>query len=62
MPWEYYDERDYRTLSSLPIAPEVEQDGVEHDALADAKHQAHVAAATLKRIGQAARQEAVSDD
>jgi hypothetical protein len=29
---------------------EHEHDGVQHDALDDAKHQAHVAAATLKRL------------
>lgn len=50
MPWQFYDERDYRTLSSLQVAPNIEQDGTEHDALEDAKHQAHVAAATLRRL------------
>jgi len=54
MPWEYHEERDFRTLSDLALAPEVVQDGVEHDALDDAKHQAHVAAATLRRIEAAA--------
>jgi len=49
-PWEYYQERDFRTLKSLPIAAEIEQDGEEHHALDDAKHQAHVAAATLGRV------------
>lgn len=49
-PWEFYQERDFRTLKALPIAPEIEQDGTEHDALDDAKHQAYVAAATLGRI------------
>jgi len=62
MPWEYYEERDFRTLADLAIAPDVEHLGVEHDALNDAQHQAHVAAATLKRIDEAATQEAVGDD
>ena len=57
MTWEYYEERDFRTLSDLPLAPQVDQDGVEHNALDDAKHQAHVAAATLKRVDEAAAQE-----
>lgn len=49
-PWEFYEERDYRTLSSLPVAPEFDMDGEEHNALDDAKHQARVAAATLQRL------------
>jgi len=54
MPWQYYEERDYRTLTSLPVAPDAEQDGTEHDALDDAKHQARVAVTTLKRIAETA--------
>jgi DNA polymerase III epsilon subunit-like protein len=50
VPWNFYQERDYRTLSKLPVAPEIDHDGVKHDALDDAMHQAHLAAATLKRI------------
>jgi len=46
-PWAYHEERDYRTVASLPGAPELEHDGVEHDALDDAKHQAWEVAATL---------------
>ena len=49
-PWEFYEERDFRTLKSLPIAPDIEMEGEEHHALDDAKHQAHVASATLKRL------------
>lgn len=49
-PWEFYEERDYRTIASLPIAPDIEQDGVEHDALDDATHQARVVAQTLNHI------------
>jgi len=51
-PWDFYQERDYRTLSSLPVAADVEFDGVEHDALDDAKHQALVAAGTLARLDE----------
>lgn len=50
VPWSYYEERDYRTLRSLPVAPDVDQDGVEHDALDDAEHQAYVAAAALSSL------------
>jgi DNA polymerase III epsilon subunit-like protein len=53
-PWAYYDRRDYRTLTSLPQAPDDEHDGVAHDALDDAKHQAQVAATTLRRLEAAA--------
>jgi DNA polymerase III epsilon subunit-like protein len=49
-PWEFYDERDYRTVKTLPVAPDTDHDGVEHDALDDAKHQAYVAAAALRRL------------
>lgn len=49
-PWEFHEERDYRTVKSLSVAPEVEQDGVEHDALDDAMHQAYIAAAALRRL------------
>lgn len=55
-PWDFWQERDFRTLKSLSIAPEVDHDGVDHDALDDAKHQAHVAAATLKRLKKADRE------
>lgn len=51
-PWDFYQERDYRTLSSLPVAVDVEFEGVEHDALDDAKHQALVAAETLARLDE----------
>jgi len=54
MPWAYYELRDYRTLTSLPQAPDDEHEGVAHDALDDATHQARVAATTLKRLNEAA--------
>lgn len=47
VPWEFYERRDYRTLSELPVVPEKDHDGV---ALDDAGHQAHVAATALKRL------------
>jgi len=49
-PWSFDELRDFRTLRELPVAPEIEQDSTEHDALADAKYQAHVAATALKRL------------
>lgn len=49
-PWEYYELRDFRTLKNLPPAPDIEREGTEHDALADAKHQARVASDTLHRV------------
>lgn len=50
-PWTYKDQRDCRTLSALPIAVDVEQEGTEHDALDDAKYQARTVAATLREMG-----------
>lgn len=47
-PWEFYHERDFRTLKNLPGAVELKQDGDAHHALDDAMHQAEVAAATLR--------------
>ena len=49
-PWEFWAERDFRTLSSFAAAPEPEQAGDEHDALDDARHQAEIAAETLRRL------------
>jgi DNA polymerase III epsilon subunit-like protein len=54
LPWHYYERRDYRTLRELEIAPDIEQDGTEHDALDDAVHQARVASATLRKIARLA--------
>lgn len=55
VPWEYYEERDFRTLKNLPVAADIDQehDGDEHDALDDAKHQAWIAAAALSRFQEA---------
>lgn len=49
-PWTYRDERCCRTLVSLPIAAEVDRDGPEHDALADAIYQAKTVSKTLERM------------
>lgn len=50
-PWHFQDERDFRTVRSLPIANNIEQDGVGHDALDDAIYQARVVASTLDKLG-----------
>lgn len=49
VPWEFYEERCFRTLKNLPGAVDIEQDGEEHDALDDAVHQARRASRTLAR-------------
>lgn len=49
-PWEYYEQRDARTVRKLPCAVGVEMDGVEHNALDDATHQAREVAGTLRRL------------
>jgi len=50
VPWAFYELRDVRTVKELPGAPGIEQDGVEHNALDDAIHQANVVAATLRAL------------
>lgn len=53
VPWDYYQQRDFRTLNSLALdRPGVLEtpEGVEHTALADATHQARIAAYYLSRI------------
>ena len=49
-PWEYYDERDVRTLQSLTCAASLERNGDEHNALDDAKYQARAVPETLSRL------------
>jgi DNA polymerase III epsilon subunit-like protein len=51
VPWEYYQRRDYRTLSGLELVDEPEHSGTEHDALDDAVQQARVAATALEEVG-----------
>ena len=50
VPWDFHQLRDVRTVRALPGAVELEQDGVEHDALDDAVHQARAVAATLRAL------------
>jgi DNA polymerase III epsilon subunit-like protein len=47
-PWGFYAERDFRTLNALEIAPDLDHNGVGHDALDDAVHQAEIASAALE--------------
>lgn len=49
-PWEFRDERDVRTLRSLPGSVDVDMDGDEHDALDDAKYQARIVGETLRSM------------
>jgi len=49
-PWTYSAKRDVRTIVNLPVAPDMEQDGNEHDALDDARYQAKAVIATLEMI------------
>jgi len=53
VPWEYYEERDFRTLKDLPGTGDVdpnEDDAVAHDAFDDAVVQARAAATILRRL------------
>lgn len=49
-PWTYKDERDCRTLAALPVWPDMEQRGVEHDALDDAIYQAEQTVEALRSL------------
>lgn len=49
-PWTYSEKRDVRTIVNLPVAPDMEQDGNEHDALDDARYQAKAVIATLENL------------
>ena len=49
-PWDFWEERDVRTIASLPVAPDIEQEGTEHDAIDDARHQAHVVGKALRKV------------
>ncbi len=49
VPWEFYEERCYRTLKNLPGAVEVLNEGDEHHALDDARHQAERARLTISK-------------
>jgi DNA polymerase III epsilon subunit-like protein len=47
-PWEYYHERDYRTIrETVDMWPDKEQGGIAHNALDDARYQAECLVAVL---------------
>lgn len=48
-PWEYYDERCYRTLKDIVTVP-IEQNGTKHNALDDAISQAKTAQRALRKL------------
>jgi DNA polymerase III epsilon subunit-like protein len=47
VPWEYYNQRDYRTVKHLVTMAEVDVDGPKHNAQADARKQAQKLITTL---------------
>lgn len=47
-PWDFWQERDVRTITALPGAREIPDGGPDHHALYDAKHQAREVALTLE--------------
>lgn len=49
-PWEFWMERDFRTLKKLPCVVDVEREGNAHDALDDARYQAAVVIKTLQSM------------
>jgi len=51
-PWEFYQERDVRTVKNLPGAPDVgmEDGESEHDALDDARQQARLVGEMLRQL------------
>lgn len=63
LPWKYYRNRCYRTLKSFaPALTADEREGVHHDALADAKHQARHAIKLLQKMATSVTPEAVKTD
>jgi len=50
VPWRYWDQRDVRTLRDLPQWQPAEHEGVEHDALDDARQQARSVIETQRRL------------
>jgi len=51
-PWEWYNQRDVRTIKNLNAAPSLQQTGIEHNALDDAIYQARLVIETLREIGE----------
>jgi len=52
VPWSFYHTRDVRTIKNLDCAVDIEQDGVGHDALDDARFQVRQVVGTLERIDE----------
>lgn len=53
VPWEFWEQRDCRTVKNLPCALDVDHDGTDHDALDDARYQARVVMETLRVMQEA---------
>jgi len=52
VPWKYYSNRCYRTLKSFSRPSDmVTREGIHHNALDDAVHQAYVAVRIMRRMG-----------
>lgn len=60
-PWSYREERCCRTMASLPIWPDLDQSGDEHDALDDARYQARQTAEALRSLHTGKEREEVED-
>ena len=56
VPWRYHNVRCYRTLKALSTVDEVSFQGVKHNALADAKHQARNAVRFLASLASSEKQ------
>ena len=50
IPWNFWEERDYRTLRAVLEWPDREQDGTAHDALDDARFQAECLIEALEEV------------
>ena len=53
LPWNYWEQRDVRTLRHLPQWESADLNGVEHRALDDAREQALSVAMTLRKLDEA---------
>ena len=49
-PWEFYETRDVRTIVNLECAVDIDHQGIEHDAVDDARFQARQVGETLMHI------------
>jgi hypothetical protein len=50
LPWDFWNNRCYRTLKNLVLSPKLKREGTYHNALDDAKTQANHAIELLSRI------------